>query len=148
MKKNLIHAFILLVIVTMLTTSALAVNNGDVSGNSVSVIQASRYINTCETLITANSGGEIAINCAVTGTGTMDTIGVETLNIQKYSSGSWITVKSYNSLYEYDSVQASVSATYIGAVGSQYRVVAKFYVANSSGSDSRTMTTSSVTAKS
>jgi len=148
MRKNIIHAFILLVVVSMLTTSALAADNVDVSGNSVSAIQASRYINTCETLITANSGGEIAINCAVTGASTMDTIGVETLNIQKYSSGTWITVKSYNSLYEYDSMQASVSATYTGAIGSQYRVVATFYVANSNGSDSRIMTTSSITAKS
>ncbi|MPM14479.1 hypothetical protein SDC9_60842 [bioreactor metagenome] len=138
MRKNTAYGYAFLLALTLLFTSAAAANNS---------IQASQYIRNYSASITAKSGGEIAIDGSVTGTGIMDTIGVKTLNIQKYQSGAWSTVRSFSDVYEYESAQADFYATYQGVEGSQYRAVITFYAASGGGSDSRILTTSSVTAK-
>jgi hypothetical protein len=108
--------------------------------------QASLYIDSFDGIITANPGQKIEVLSTVTGTGIMDVIGVSTLNIQEYRSGSWVTVKSWSSLYKYNSIQASFLTTYQGVAGRKYRAVITFYAANSRGSDTKSLTTTSIMA--
>lgn len=108
--------------------------------------RASLYINSSDAIITANPGKKIEVLSTVTGTGIMDVIGVSTLNIQEYRSSSWVTVKSWSSLYKYNSIQASFLTTYQGVASRKYRAVITFYAANSSGSDTKSLTTTSIIA--
>lgn len=145
MKKSFLCLIILLIIISssLYTFSFAAISEDE----DIFSINSSLYIDSYSADITANSGGEIEIVCAVAGTGIMDIIGVSTLYIEKYQAGSWTTVKSWSNLYNYNSMQASFYTTYQGVVGSQYRAVMIFYVSNSVGSDTRILTTNSVIAK-
>jgi hypothetical protein len=145
MKKS-IRVFAALLAITTLCTSAYATSIGNKNNSDDYSIRSSDYISSYSALITAQSGGVIAIDCLITGTGTMNVIGVKTLKMQKYQSGSWTTVRTFSSLYEYYSMQASVYATYQGTAGNQYRAVITFYASDSSGYDTRILTTNSVTA--
>ena len=144
MKKSflwLVVAFIIILSSSYTFSFAAAYEDKDIFS-----INSSLYIDSYSAAITASSGGKIEIVCAVTGIGIMDVIGVSTLNIQKYQAGSWTTVKSWSGLYDYNSMQAAFHATYQGIAGSQYRAVIIFYASNSVGSDTRILTTNSVTA--
>ena len=145
MKKNIIRTFVIVMIISITSATLLTANAADLKSDG---IQASLYISTCSSQITTGTSGKIYVDCSVNGTGIMDTIGVQTLVIQKYQSGAWVDAISWNSLYNYIAASCSVSATYNGSVGTQYRAVITFYAALGSGSDSRIMTTSSVTAAS
>ena len=140
MKKSFIRIISVIAILTVVSSSTLSMALSDHANGGI-IIQASQYISSCSSVITAESGSIIAVDCAVTGTGIMDTIGVQTLKIQKYQSGTWSTVKTWSNLYNYGSLQANISSTYQGVSGIQYRAVITFYSANSNGSDTRTMTT-------
>ena len=140
MKQIFIRILSIIAILSVVSSSTLSMALSDYANGGI-VIQASQYISSCSALITAQSGSIMAVDCAVTGTGIMDTIGVKTLKIQKYQSGTWTTVKTWSNLYNYNCLQGSVSSTYQGVSGSQYRAVITFYSANSNGSDTRTMTT-------
>lgn len=137
MKKNITRILVIVLIFSVFSSTALIANAS---------IQASYYISSCDAQITTGYGGQILVDCGVTGTGVMDTIGVSTLVIQRYQSGSWVNVASWSSLYDYYSASSAVEATYYGTAGSQYRAVITFYAALNGGSDSRIMTTRSVTA--
>ncbi|MGI5971726.1 MAG: hypothetical protein ACOX7P_08395 [Oscillospiraceae bacterium] len=140
------QVILMLLIIALLCTSAYAENFNFEESAADNILRSSLYINTYNASITAESDGIVAVDTIVIGTGIMTVIGVKTLNIQKYQSGSWTTVKTYSSLYAYNSTQASSSVTYQGTAGYQYRAVVTFYASNSSGYDTRYMTTSSVIA--
>jgi hypothetical protein len=149
MKKLIMRAFFLLVIFSVLSSSAYAAELTSVENSVLKdefVIQSSYYISSCDALISAGASGLITVNCGIIGTGIMDTIGVKKMQIQKYQSGSWVTVQTWYDVYSYNTMSASIYANYIGTVGSQYRAVITFYAANATGSDSRIITTRSVTA--
>jgi len=148
MKKLIMRAFFLLVILSVLSSSAYAAEftSVDNAGKNEYVIQSSYYISSCDALISTGTGGLITVNCGIIGTGIMDTIGVKKMQIQKYQSGSWVTVQTWYDAYSYNTMSASIYANYYGTVGSQYRAVITFFAANATGSDSRIMTTRSVTA--
>lgn len=133
----------IVLMISVLSTSVLTANASGLSSNG---LKASRYINSCNAQITTGSSGKILLDGSVIGTNVMDTIGVQTLIIQKYQSGSWVNVTSWSDLYDYNSASSAFSATYYGSVGTQYRAVITFYASLSGGSDSRIMTTTSVTA--
>jgi len=137
MKKNIIRTLIIVLIISISSSAILVANAG---------VRASLYIFSNDAQITTDSGGKISIDCNVTGTGIMDTIGVSTLVIEKYQSGSWVDVISWSDLYDYYSASSAAEATYYGTAGSQYRAVITFYAELNGGSDSRVMTTRSVTA--
>lgn len=137
MKKNIIRTLIIVLIISISSSAILMANAG---------VRASLYIDSYDAQIKTDSGGQISIASRVTGTDIMDTIGVSTLVIQKYQSGSWVDVTSWSDLYDYYSASSVVEATYYGTAGTQYRAVITFYAELNGGSDSRVMTTRSVTA--
>ena len=140
MKKTYTNTIVLLLIFCISFAAAQTAGASDFS------IQASSYINSYSAQITTGSGGRVLVDGIVTGTNIMDTIGVQSLVIQKYQSGYWINAITWSNLYDYSSVSSVFTATYYGSVGTQYRAVITYYAALSGGSDSRIMTTSSVTA--
>ena len=148
MKKFFILFALQLGLMAALCTTAVAaeepsyLNDGDTF-----IIMASEYIDYYNASITADSNGMIVLECTVTGTGIMDIIGVESIRLQKYVSGSWADVKEWNDLYQYDSLRASTYSTYHGTVGSRYRAIVTFYAENENGYDEIEVTTESVTAK-
>ena len=92
--------------------------------------------------------GDIDIEFTVTGMGTMDELGVKTIKVYK-SNGTLVKTFSYTSYDEmmgYDTGRHSGVVTYSGTEGQKYYAVVTFYGKNSAGSDSRTYTTSTVTA--
>lgn len=143
MKKNYAKSIVLLLIICISFAVDQTARATDLSSNS---IQSSAYINSYSAQITTGSGGRILVDGIVTGTNIMDTIGVKTLVIQKYQSGSWVNAITWSNLYDYNSVSSTFTSTYYGTVGTTYRAVITFYAALGSGSDSRIMTTNSVIA--
>jgi len=148
MKKWLITGINLFLLIITLGTTSTAAEISYEDGYSSYIIMSSQYISSCSATITPGTNGLIELNCSVIGTGIMSTIGVKTIQLQKYVSGTWTSVKTWSDYFNYNNIQASFYASYQGTVGSQYRAIATFYAENQNGSDSRIVTTSSVTAKS
>ncbi len=140
MKKNIKRILIIILIISVSATSVFTVSASGVS------TQSSSYINYYASQITTDSGGRILVDGIITGTRIMDTIGVKTLVIQKYQSGSWVNMKTWNYLYNYSSASSVFTCTYYGSIGAQYRAIITYYASLNGGSDSRIMTTRSVTA--
>ncbi len=132
-----------LLIISISLTPVLASNTVD---SSSSVLRSSLYIAFYDAQITTGPSGKIMVDCSITGTNIMDTIGETTLVIQKYQSGSWVNMTTWSNLYSYNSASSAATVSYYGTVGAQYRAVITFYAALNGGSDSRIMTTRSVTA--
>ena len=146
MKRHMIRTAIVLMLLTLLCTSASAAytfasdNQGDIS------IKSNNYIYSYDATLSSESGGVVDISCSVASAGLMQVIGVSTINLQRYVSGSWQTVHTWTGLYSFGSMQSSIDLTYQGAVGNLYRAIITFYAGDAYGSDSKTMTTNSVNA--
>lgn len=108
---------------------------------------ASKYISSYDRYIWRNTDGSIGVEFDITGTGTMDQIGATKIVIQRQSGNSWIDVKTYTSsttsaLMGTNTYYHTASVTYYGATsGYSYRARISIYAGNSSGSDSRVITT-------
>lgn len=111
---------------------------------------ASKYITSYDRYIWRNSNGSIGVEFDVTATGTMDEIGAKQITIQKKNGNSWEDVKTFTSsttpsLMGKNTYYYTSSVTYSAASPtSTYRARISIYVGNSSGSDSRIITTTSV----
>ncbi len=96
-----------------------------------------------------SSGTKINVDCSITGTGRMKTIGIKSVKIYT-SSGTNVATYSYTTDgYEYlmgsDTGRKTASVTYTGTSGKSYYAVVVFYASDGSGSDSRTHTTKTIT---
>lgn len=147
MKKLFIFSITMILSMAFFGVTANAAEPSYQNEDNSFVIKASPCIDYYNATIVADDNGIIALDCIVRGTGIMDTIGMKSIQIEKYVSGSWTNVKTWSDLYQYNSIQANTYSTYQGAIGSQYRAVVIFYAKNQSGSDTRTVTTKSVTAE-
>lgn len=111
--------------------------------------RASEYITSYDAAIVANSDKTVSVDFDIAATGYMTTLGVSSIKIQKYDSGSWTTVQTLTTSNT-TGLQKSNAASYSKTVTSSslssgtYRAYVTFYAANSSGSDSKTYTTGSV----
>lgn len=105
---------------------------------------ASALINSYSVRLT-NSGTTLSASASVTAKAKYDQVGFSTLKFQKYTDGSWVTVKTISAVYRYEAASYSGTHTYTGESGEKYRVVCTFYVRNGTTSDSRTSTSSSIT---
>lgn len=117
-------------------------------GNGISLF-ASSYFTSYSATASANSNKTVSVTFNVTATGIMTTLGVSSIKIQKYSSGSWTTVETLTTSNT-TGLQKSNAMNYANTVksGTQstgtYRAYVTFYAKNSSGSESKTYTTTSV----
>ena len=114
----------------------------------VAEARASDYIRISNIYITAIGGGDIRINFDIRTNGTMNKLGVTTINLYKsdgtlvktYYSGTYTNMMSSSRSYY------SSSIIHIGTEGQRYYAVAYFYASDSYGSDTITKTSASVTA--
>lgn len=140
MKKNLTRVTSL-VLIFVLCFSLMAIS---------AEARASNYISRCSASASAAGSGKVTVTFTINATGVMTSLGATKVEI-KNSSGT--TIKTYNHTDTgYSSMMGSnrstytSSVTYSGAVGATYYAVVYFKAANSSGSDTDSITTYSVTA--
>jgi hypothetical protein len=112
--------------------------------------RASDYISRCSASVTAAGSGKIKVTFTVNGTGIMTSIGATKVEI-KNSAGTTIqtynyTNSGYSSMMGSNRSTYTSSVTYSGVFGATYYAIVYFKAANSSGSDTDTVTTYLVTA--
>jgi hypothetical protein len=106
--------------------------------------RASDYIETYSASI-SRSGTTVTVNYAIIGTGSMTSIGASSIVI--YRNGVSVATFSYptvSALRSSNTFTHDSNVYYTGTSGNTYYAVITFYAGNSSGSDTRTITTSSV----
>lgn len=129
---SFMFAFIMLLSVASITAAA----------------RASAQLSSYDASLVSVGNGNIDIEFSVIGTGTMDELGAKTIKVYK-SNGTLVktfTYTSYDEMMGYRTGRHSGVVTYSGTEGQRYYAVVTFYGKNSAGSDSRTYTTSTVTA--
>ena len=140
MKKRLVSlAFALIMIVS-------------VTGVAFATTRASEYLAGYSISLEAKGDGEMGIFFDVTGTGRMTKIGAQALYIDEYVNGSWepyltMTAAENDNFYGSNTASHSGFAYFTGTPGVKYRVTLKAYARNSSGSDTGTGTSLSVTCR-
>jgi hypothetical protein len=137
MKRNMFTALIL-ALMFVIGVSAIA------------SAEASLYLESYCSTIKAEGGGKILIGFSVIGTGTMTSIGVKQIEVQKKVGSAWVTDATFKSANfphfltsNSDGHASQIRVT--GVAGTQYRAIITFYAANSTGSDSKNQTSSTVT---
>ncbi len=118
---------------------------------AVGSINASYYLDDYAATADTGTSGEVVISFDVNATRVMDSVGASYIVIQENNSGVWKGVASYfgstaNGMLAADTDSHMGSIAYVGTLGKQYRALVTVYAGNSTGSDSRTVTTDSVTA--
>lgn len=111
-------------------------------------INASYYIADRYAACSATGNGKVKVAFDLFGTGVMSMIGATTINVYK-SNGTCVatyTYYNYSSMMGYNKEYHSSSITYYGTSGQSYYATVTVYARNSTGSDSRTITTNTVTA--
>lgn len=115
-------------------------------------INASDYLDAYGAWAGNGTGNQVVIYFDVDGTGIMDYVGVSYLVVQEYNNGTWTAVASCfgsvaNGLLAADTDSYMSAIEYTGGTsGKQYRALVMVYAEKDGGSDSRTVTTNSVTA--
>ena len=121
---------------------------GSASAQSPVDTYSSDYIASCNATLSATGNGKIKITGSVRTVGTMSTVGISAIRIYK-TDGTYVTRilgTTSNGLLKNNAASLSGSYTYQGSSGTSYYAVVTFTASNSSGSDSRMITTSTKTA--
>lgn len=150
MKVYLKHFFALvctLVLCAGLTVPALAEDNEGIAPQ-----RASDYLTYYAVYALTAPNGGVIIEFEVEGTGRMDLVGASCIVVQEKVGTKWMGVKTYfgsttDGMLANNAYSHIGSITYKGTPGKEYRALATVYAGNSSGDDSRTIITNSVTAK-
>lgn len=131
-------------LLSLLLVSALSVTL--ITGATASSIQphASDYLAkyTIATVPGSNTG-EVILAYTVVGTGSSTTVGVKKIEVYR-SNGSYVTTitgTTSNGLLRSSTSYHGGTYTYKGVSGTSYYMVVTVYASNSSGSDSRVITT-------
>lgn len=113
--------------------------------------RASDYFDSYVAYITKNSDKTITVDFTANATGTMTTLGASSIQIQKSTTSGWSTVYTFTTSNT-TGLQKSSAVTYTKAFttpdtfsAGTYRAYVTFYAKNSSGSENKYYTTSSVT---
>lgn len=137
-----------LVLLMVLLFSGSMIGNAYAASNSV---RASYYLDYYFVDVDNGTGSKVEIWFEVDATRVMDLVGLSYLIVQENDNGTWKTVatcfgSTSNGLLAADTDSHVSSISYTGTSGKEYRAIATVYAENSSGSDYRTVTTSSITA--
>ncbi len=141
MKKKLVTMTLALLMIVSVSGAAFAAAN-----------RASDYLSNYSISMEAIGNGEMEIFYDVNGTGIMTKIGAQALYIDEYANGEWnpyltLTAADDDSFYGYNTTGHAGFAYFTGTPGLKYRVTLKAYARNSSGSDTGTGTSISVTCR-
>jgi hypothetical protein len=118
---------------------------------SADLLRASQYISNCSTWATAEGGGSVSFGFDVTATTSSNVVGATSIAVQRKNGSSWTTVYTFTGsnstgLTGSNCTSYSSFVYYAGTAGNQYRANVTIYVQRGGGSDSRTVTTNTVTA--
>ncbi len=91
--------------------------------------------------------GEVKFTLDITAKKFVDKLGFSYIELQEKQGSSWEKVKSASNKYAYNSVNYSYSISYNGTIGNEYRVYVKYYAEDDGVSDTKTTTSSALTAK-
>lgn len=119
---------------------------------SIAPMRASDYFSYYSAAATGGTEGDVAISIGIRATKTMSSIGATKIVIQEKDGNRWKeaytkTGTIYNGLLNSDASSYWGSYTYSGTSGKTYRAIVTLCAKDSSGGDSRTVTTNSVVAK-
>lgn len=146
MKKNTIRIFSLVMAFAIMSSTLLTANAANLSTTGTNSTRASYYIDSYSATSSAASGGRILIGACVMGTTFMDVIGMKSIVLQVYQSGSWVNVRTLTNSYFYNCPQYASTTTFYGTAGKFYRAVITFYASLDGGYDTRVKTTNYVQA--
>lgn len=110
--------------------------------------QASELISVTGVISAVLTGGKVEFTARITATRVVEKCGFTSIKIQEENDGSWKTVKSTSNKFGYDRVSYLYALSYNGTVGKKYRAVVNYKVVDGDASDTRSRTSSSITAKS
>jgi hypothetical protein len=105
---------------------------------------ASQLISYYSANLTAN-GTTLTVEIDVVGTQVCDTIGASQVIIQKKVNGIWQFETNLGNSYSYNSNSHLDSLNYTGSAGNEYRAVVTFFACKGNVSETKTVTTQSVT---
>lgn len=150
MKTRFKHIFGL--VCTFILCAGLTVPAGAVNIKDVISARSSDFLTYYAAYALTASDGEVIIEFEVQGTGRMDLVGASYIVIQEKSGGTWKGISTYfgsvsNGMLGDNAYLYVGSISYKGTPGKEYRALATVYAENSTGDDSRTIITNSVTAK-
>lgn len=116
---------------------------------SVEQTRASGYLSSYSASVEVEGEGSISVSYLVFATSVADEVGAEKIVIQRKDGLFWNTVKTYESTTMSESLGYKClfkdgKVTYHGSSGYQYRAIVTVYAKIGSGSDSRIVTTSTV----
>lgn len=139
-------------ICTLILCAGLAVPVSAADDEETTPYRASDYLAYYAAYAIAESNGEIIIEFEVDGTGRMDFVGASYIVVQEMVGTKWIGVSTYfgstsNDMLDDNSFSHIGSIAYKGTQGKQYRALVTVYAEDSTGDDSRTIITNTVTAK-
>lgn len=146
MKKMLKSCFICLIIIAMINTAAFAA-----APNDLAEPQANSYILKTTISPVAVGDGVIEFDCAVTGTGRMEKIGISRITFYK-ADGTRLeshgyTEPGYEYLMDYNSAMHSVAVPFQGDAGESYYAIVFFFASKGNGGGGVNMESSVVVAK-
>lgn len=91
--------------------------------------------------------GKIKFSADMTTLGSVEKLGFPSMKLQEKQGSSWVTVKTVRDKYDYNTAIFSYSISYSGTAGNQYRVIVEYYAKDGDISDTKTKTSSALTAK-
>lgn len=133
---------------TLCLVTVLLCMIGSASASSEIDVYSSNYILSCNATLSSSGNGKLTITASERTNGTMSTLGVSAIRIYK-ADGTYVTRilgSSSNGLLKKNGTSFNGSYTYQGSSGTSYYVVVTFTASNSSGSDTRMITTATKTA--
>lgn len=150
MKKCIRLIAVLLCLTALCAGTVVSAAAADME-NEAEPMRASDYIDYYNAWLVTGSGGKIYINYDIDGTGRMGTIGAKLIAMQVKDANVWSNVKNYsgtvaNGMYAQNTSSHSGVITYYGTPGRDYRAIVTFYAGDSTGGDTRILTTNAVRA--
>jgi len=140
---NKVILFLLVFAVCLSSTAFLSAN----------AMPASDYIRSYSASTYRTGPGNIKVTFEIGGTRTMDDIGSTSIYLYELNGTSWSLVQtflytqsSYSHIMTSNTAVHSASVTYAGTSGKQYYATVYLWAGRNGGGDSRSVTTSAVTA--
>ena len=110
--------------------------------------RASDYFTSYGTTMSAIGNGRIAITFKAVGTGLCNQIGVASYHVEKRTDGGWVNVSGFLSGQTGTNVASYAFGRYFqGIAGETYRIQVTFFSSIGTGSEFKTYTSGSITAK-
>lgn len=113
---------------------------------------ASEYLDGYAIGVNAKGGGRMSVSFIVYGTGTMDKLGAQKIEVEEWDGVEWVNLIEYSAednahFYTTNASEYTASVTFYGMPGLQYRATLTAYAEKDGGSDTGTVTSPITTCK-